>query len=739
MSSDEIRLRIREANYRDVGKGIARISKAYMKKLEVKSGDVLEIQGSLGKKTTAIVWPAYSADEKKALISIDATTRSNAGVRLDEIVTIKKVSTSTAERIVLKPNTKVVLGNAATYFGQMLKGRPFSLHDKIRLESMGNKIEYTVTKLIPNSDNVVIDDYTIIDVLQDDIDLEKETSEHKLTPMVSYEDIGGLDSSIQRMREMVELPMRYPELFERLGVEAPKGVLLYGPPGTGKTLLAKAVASETESHFILVSGPEIMSKFYGESEQKVREIFDEAKENAPSIIFIDEIDSIAPKRDDKGSGEVERRIVSQMLALMDGLETRGEIIVIGATNRPNTIDPALRRPGRFDREIEIGVPNKEGRLVILGIHTRSMPLDEEVDLNDLASRTHGFVGADLSSLAKEAGMRAIRRIFPKIVWGEELSPNLVSEISVLPEDFNIALAEIKPSALREVFIEVPSVTWNEVGGLDDIKQELKEIIEWPSKYPLLFEYLKTEIPRGVMLIGPPGTGKTLLVRAIANTVSYNFISVKGSEIHSKWIGESERTIQETFRKARLAAPCIIFFDEIDALIPSRTAISSSTGTNERIVTTFLTEMDGLEELKEVIVIAATNRPDILDPALLRPGRFERIIELKLPNESSRKQILEVLTRDTPLSSSIKLAEIAKQSEGFSGADLKGVISLATFSAINRILKEHQVELDKCNPESAAILIKKIKPEVEVSEIMNALNKVRDSLGKNTTSFRTWKK
>jgi transitional endoplasmic reticulum ATPase len=734
MNSDEIRLKIREANYRDVGKGIARISKSYMKRLGVKSGDVLEIQSSLGKKTTAIVWPAYSVDEKKSLISIDATTRSNAGVRLDEIVTIKKVITSPAERIVLTPNTKVVLGNASIYFRQMLKGRPFSLHDKIRLESMGNKIEYTVVKLIPNADHVVIEDRTIIDILQEDIELEKETSERKLTPMVSYEDIGGLDTSIQRMREMVELPMRYPELFERLGVEAPKGVLLYGPPGTGKTLLAKAVASETESHFILVSGPEIMSKFYGESEQKVREIFDEATENAPSIIFIDEIDSIAPKRDDKGSGEVERRIVSQMLALMDGLETRGEIIVIGATNRPNAIDPALRRPGRFDREIEIGVPNKEGRLVVLGIHTRSMPLDEEVDLNDLALRTHGFVGADLSSLAKEAGMRAIRRIFPKIVWGEEISPDLVNEISVLPEDFNAALAEIKPSALREVFIEVPSVTWNDVGGLDDVKQELKEIIEWPSKYSPLFEYLNTEIPRGIMLIGPPGTGKTLLVRAIANSVSHNFISVKGSEIHSKWIGEAERTIQETFHKARVAAPCIIFFDEIDALIPSRSTLSSGTGANERIVTTFLTEMDGLEELKNVIVIAATNRPDFLDPALLRPGRFERVIELSLPNELSRKQILGILTANTPLSPKIKLSEIAKQSEGFSGADLKGVISLATFFTINRVLKEYQMELDKCNPESAAMLIRKIKPEVEVSEIMKALDQIKSSLGKKAASL-----
>lgn len=739
MSSDEIRLKIKEANYRDVGKGIARISKTFMKRLNVSSGDVLEIESSVGKKTTAIVWPAYSPDEKKAMVSIDTTTRNNAGVRLDEVVIIKKVVTPSAEKIVLKPNSKVVLGNAAIYFRQMLKGRPFSINDKIRLESMGNKIEYSVIKLTPNSDHVVIEDSTIIEIIENGIASDLETSEQELAPMVSYEDIGGLDVSIQRMREMVELPMRYPELFERLGVEAPKGVLLYGPPGTGKTLLAKAVASETESHFILVSGPEIMSKFYGESEQKVREIFDEAKEKAPSIIFIDEIDSIAPKRDDKGSGEVERRIVSQMLALMDGLESRGEIIVIGATNRPNAVDPALRRPGRFDREIEIGVPNKESRLVILSIHTRSMPLDEKVDLEDLALRTLGFVGADISSLAKEAGMRAIRRIFPKINWGEEIPSDLINEISVLPEDFNAALAEIKPSALREVFIEVPNVTWDEVGGLDDVKQELKEIIEWPTKYSALFEYMKTELPRGILLTGPPGTGKTLLVRAIANSVSRNFISIKGSEIHSKWIGEAEKTVQEIFNKARMAAPCIIFFDEIDALIPTRNIQSSSTGANERLVTTFLTEMDGLEELKDVIVIAATNRPDVLDPALLRPGRFERIIELNLPDELAREQILEVLTINIPLSSKIKLSQIAKESEGFSGADLKGIISLATFKTVNHFLKEHQKELDECSPESASDLVKKIKPEIELSAIMKALNQVKQNIKRESPAKNSWKK
>ena len=721
MKSIEIRLKVKEAHYRDVGRGIARISKAHMKELKLLSGDVLLIEGSMGKKTTAIVWPTYSTEEKDSAISIDATTRSNAGVRLDELVSIRKATTAAAEKVVFSPTTGNILKGLEGYLHRELQGRTFSLDDKIRLEYMGNLFEYNVVNIIPKQDSVFIDQSTVIEITSTSIISDEASPDYKLIPKIAYEDIGGLDDTIQRLREMVELPMRYPELFERLGVEPPKGVLLYGPPGTGKTLLAKAVANETESHFIDVSGPEVMSVYHGGSEKRIREIFKEAEEKSPSILFIDEIDSISPKRDEKTSGEMERRVVAQLLALMDGLESRGEIIVIGATNRPNAIDPALRRPGRFDREIEIGIPNKNGRLSILEIHTRSMPLADTVNLEYLATRTHGFVGADLLSLTKEAGMRAIRRVFPKIVWGEEISLDIINQISVQPEDFEVALAEVKPSALREVFVEIPSVAWDQVGGLDEIKHELREIIEWPSKYPTIFDYLDADIPRGILLTGPPGTGKTLLVRAIANESSKNFIYVKGSEIHSKWVGESEKAIQETFRKARISAPCIVFFDEMDALVPSRKAGFSDAGVTDRIVTTFLTEMDGLVELADVIVIAASNRPDILDPALLRPGRFERIIELPLPDEKAREEILKVHTRNKPLSSEISLSDIAKQAEGFSGADLKGVISRATFIAINQFLESHQEDLEDMNQSERKKLVENNRPEIKLSNIIEALN------------------
>ena len=721
MNTSEIRLKVIEAKYRDVGRGRARISKKNMKLLDVMAGDIVEIEGSTGNRTNAVVWPADKIDEGRNSISIDQTTRINAGVRLDEVVSVRKAKIATVEKVVFAPTTRNVVKGGEERFHEYFQGRPISLKDTVRFEARGQRFEYRVVELLPNQESAIVDENTIIELKSSPLSSQEAVTEYKHIPKIAYEDIGGMDETIQRIREMVELPMRYPELFERLGVEAPKGVLLYGPPGTGKTLLAKAVASETESHFIDVSGPEIMSKFYGESEQRIREIFKEAEENAPSILFIDEIDSIAPKRDQKDSGEVERRVVSQMLALMDGLESRGEIIVIGATNRPNAIDPALRRPGRFDREIEIGVPDQKGRLSILEIHTRSMPLTEAVDLDDLALRTHGFVGADLSSLTKEAAMRAIRRVFPKIAWGEDIPLDIINQISVQPEDFNVVLSEIKPSALREVFVEIPTVTWEEVGGLDEVKHELKEIIEWPVKYPTLFDYMDQEIPRGILLIGPPGSGKTLLVRALASESQRNFISVKGSEIHSKWVGESEKAIQETFRKARMSAPCIVFFDEIDALVPSRSTGVQNVGASDRIVTTFLTEMDGLEELVDVIVIAASNRPDILDPALLRPGRFERVIELKLPDEKAREEILTIHTKNKPLSSKISLADIAKRTEGFSGADLKGLINRASFLSINRFLESHQERLDNIEPEKRAEFFEKHKPNIKLSEMTEALD------------------
>ncbi|MFW9778766.1 MAG: CDC48 family AAA ATPase [Candidatus Heimdallarchaeota archaeon] len=725
MASNSVRLKVKEAAYQDVDRGRARISKRIMNKLGVSAGDIIEIEGPTEKKTTAVIWHAFKSDEYGLTISIDAATRSNAGVRLDDIVTVSKVSLSPAEKIILTPLSNFTISNVTGYFQKTLQDRAISIDDVLRVPYMGQNIDYKVLKIVPEREHsVYIVKTTVFEVKETPDSFSETLSKMQVVPKVSYEEIGGMEETIKKIREMVELPMRYPQLFERLGIEPPKGVLLHGPPGTGKTLLAKAVANETDAYFITVSGPEIMSKFYGESEQKIRDIFEEARQKAPSILFIDEIDSIATKRDDSSSGELERRVVSQLLALMDGLEGRGELVVIGATNRPNAIDPALRRPGRFDREIEIGVPNKDGRLVILGIHTRAMPLADEVDLELLADRTHGFVGADLASLTKEAAMRSIRRVFPQITWDEDVPAEIIEQITVLQEDFNNALAEVKPSALREVFLEIPTVTWEDVGGLDDVKHELKEIIEWPAKYPDLFNYMDAEAPRGILLIGKPGTGKTLLVRAIANEVSRNFIYVKGSEVHSKWLGESEKIIQETFRKARLGAPCIIFFDEIDALTPSRSGSGLNGGASDRIVTTLLTEMSGLEELRDVIVIAATNRPSVLDPALLRPGRFERIIELPLPDTTARENILRVLTRNKPLSKQVLLKDLAKKTEGFSGADLKGLISRATFVSINRFLQDRKEMLDGVQPDAISKLIEKYKLEIEPADVVQALDFIR---------------
>jgi transitional endoplasmic reticulum ATPase len=499
-------------------------------------------------------------------------------------------------------------------------------------------------------------------------------------PKVTYEDIGGLGDEVRKVREMIELPLKHPELFERLGVEAPKGVLLHGPPGTGKTLLAKAVAGETSANFVSISGPEIMSKFYGESEERLREIFKQAEENAPSIIFIDEIDSIAPKRDEV-SGEMERRIVAQLLALMDGLEARGKVVVIGATNRPNALDPALRRPGRFDREIEINIPNREGRLDILQIHTRGMPLAEDVDLERLADLTHGYAGADLAALCKEAAMHSLRRILPDLdLEADSIPAEVLNRITVQKDDFFAALREMSPSSMREVLVESPNLHWDDIGGLDDVKAELKEAVEWPLKYAKLFEHMNAEPPKGVLLYGPPGTGKTMLAKAVATESESNFISIKGPEFLSKWVGESEKAVRETFRKARQAAPCVIFMDEIDSIAPTRGGDSDSHVT-ERVISQLLTELDGLEALHNVVVIAATNRPDIIDPALLRPGRFDRLIQVGAPDLETRKAILEVHFRRKPLADDVDLKDIALRTDGYTGADLAAIANEAVMAAI----------------------------------------------------------
>ena len=635
----EATLRVAEAYYRDVGRGIARVDPEVMEELGLQSGDVIEIIGK--ESVPAIVWPGYPEDRGKGIIRIDGSIRNNAGVSIDDRVKIRKVEAKPAERIVIAPTEPVRLMGGETYLLRLLEGRPVKRGQKIRVEIFGHVLTFIIVSTKPTG-VVIVGRNTVIDLKERPVEEVKRN-----VPNVTYEDIGGLKRELRLVREMIELPLKHPELFQKLGIDPPKGVLLYGPPGTGKTLIAKAVANEVDAHFISISGPEIMSKYYGESEKRLREIFEEAKENAPSIIFIDEIDAIAPRRDEV-TGEVERRVVAQLLTLMDGLEARGDVIVIGATNRPDAIDPALRRPGRFDREIEIGVPDREGRKEILEIHTRRMPLAEDVDLDVLADLTVGFVGADLAALCKEAAMHALRRVLPEIdIEAEEIPAEVLENLKVTMDDFLEALKNIEPSAMREVLVEVPKVRWDDIGGLEHAKQELREAIEWPLKYPELFKALNIKPPKGILLYGPPGTGKTLLAKAVANEANANFISVKGPELLSKWVGESEKHVREMFRKARQVAPCIIFFDEIDALAPRR-GTGADTNVTERVVSQLLTELDGLEELKDVVVIAATNRPDMIDPALLRPGRIERHIYIPPPDKKSRKEIFKVHLRGKPL-------------------------------------------------------------------------------------------
>jgi transitional endoplasmic reticulum ATPase len=559
--------------------------------------------------------------------------------------------------------------------------------DIVSFMIMGQRIEFVVSNYRPKADAVIITLKTKVSVSREPVSEDLKT---RSKSRVSYEDIGGLDEEIKKIREMIELPLRHPEIFARIGVSPPKGVLLYGPPGTGKTLLARAVANETDAHFINLSGPEIMSKFYGASEENLRKIFKEAQDKAPSIIFIDEIDSIAPKREEV-TGEVERRVVAQLLALMDGLESRGEVVVIGATNRPNSIDPALRRPGRFDREIEIGVPNKDGRYQILQIHTRGMPLAEDTDLEYCAERTHGFVGADLQALAKEAAMRALRRILPEINMDEPVPAETLEKIIITQSDLVDALQEIEPSALREVLFTTPTETWADIGGLYQAKQELQEAVEWPLKYPNTFKHMGAKAPSGILLYGPPGTGKTLLAKALAHETEVNFISVKGPEFLSKWVGESEKAVRETFRKARQAAPCIIFLDEIDAIAPVRGTSAGDSGVTERVISQLLTEMDGIEDLNNVILIAATNRPDILDPALLRSGRFGRHVDVGMPDVDARRQIFQIHFKNHPMADDVSFDELAERSEGLTGADIAGIAQEATMIAIREAVMQTSLD------------------------------------------------
>src|SRR5690349_14495265 len=677
-----IHLKVAEvAEQRDVGRKIARIDSAIAERMNVSTGDALELS-SLGKKTAVLSWPARQSDRGKGLIRIDGYTRNKLDVGINDTIDVKKVESKDAKSITFAPTEPLRIVGAEEYLAEYLNGTLMTKGDTIPINVMGQRIDLVVISTSP-SGPIIINDSTKITVSEENakaLQISKEGG----VPSITYEDIGGFREEVARVREMIELPLRHPELFKRLGVEAPKGVLLHGPPGTGKTLLAKAVANETNASFYTIGGPEIMSKYYGESEEKLRNIFEQAEKNAPSIIFIDEIDSIAPKREEV-SGEVERRIVAQLLSLMDGMSSRGKVVVIGATNRVNAVDPALRRPGRFDREIEIGVPDRDGRLEVLQIHTRGMPLAKDVDLEKLADISHGFVGADLQALSKEAAMRALRRVLPQIDLSSESIPSeTLKKIIVTMQDFTGVIKEMEPSAMREVFVEVPNVKWDDIGGLPDIKEELQEAVEWPLKYQGLFTVVDAAPPKGILLYGPPGTGKTLMAKAAANESEANFISIKGPELLSKWVGESEKGVREVFRKARQAAPCIIFFDEIDAVAPTRGSDSGNSHVTERVISQLLTELDGLEILTNVIVIAATNRQDIIDTALLRPGRFDRLLYVPPPDKESRLQILKIHTKKKPLASDVKIEQLANLTEGYTGADIASLSSAAVMLA----MREH---------------------------------------------------
>ena len=679
----EVQLKVGDARQRDVGRGIARINQTTMQKLGISAGDVIEILGK--RNTAAIAWPAYSEDQDKEIIRIDGFSRKNSGVAINEYVTVRPGKVKNATSVVLAPiDMRLNVDEDFTNFVKnRLMERTFVEGDTTLVMMLGHAIPFTVTKTRPHG--IVRMTYeTNLQILAE------PAPETKGMLRTTYEDIGGLHEEIQRIREMVELPMRHPELFQRLGIRPPQGVLLHGPPGCGKTLLARAVANESEANFFPVNGPEIMNKFYGGSEQNVRDIFQQAQKNLPSIIFIDELDAIAPKRGEV-TGEVERRVVAQLLASMDGLTGRQNVIVIGATNRPDALDPALRRPGRFDREIEIGVSDKKGRHEILQIHTRGMPLAKDVDLKKVEDMTHGYTGADLAGLCRETAMKALRRYLPEInVEEERVPPSVLEKMEIKMEDFLNAYKEITPTAMREVYVEVPTVKWTDVGGLESVKEELREAVEWPLKNPQVFKRMGIRPPKGILLFGPPGCGKTLLARAVATESEANFITIKGPEVFSKWVGESEKAIREVFRKARMASPAVIFFDEFDSLVPRRGLGYADSGVTSRVISQLLTEMDGIVTLEDVVVIAATNRPDIVDPAILRPGRFDRLIYVPDPDEKARLEILQIYTKGMPLTKDVDLAQLTSMTKNYSGADIDAVCREAGLNALRTDINAKEV-------------------------------------------------
>lgn len=684
---DEIILRIKESLVKDAGRAIARIDPKDMKLIGLDPGDVIVIEGK--RATPVKIMPCYLEDRDKNIIQIDGITRENAQAGIDEKVKIIKTTCLQAAKIRIKPHNvsgSLFKADDAKYIGSLINGLPVTKGDKVRAMLFGSRsVDYTVTDTSPDGVVLIHPETTV------HLDIAKQSE--KRSSKVSYEDIGGLSNQVQRIREMIELPLKYPEVFERLGVEPPKGVFLYGPPGTGKTLIARAVANETEAYFVSISGPEIMGKFYGESEERIRKVFEEARAHTPSIIFIDEIDAIAPKREDMGGEkQVEKRVVAQLLSLMDGLESRGKVIVIGATNIPNSIEPALRRPGRFDREISVSIPDKKGRLEILQIHTRGMPLSGDVSLEKLAEITHGFVGADLEALAREAAMTALRKILPQIDFEIASIPyELLMELEITMDNFRDAMKEVEPSAIREVFVEVPDVKWDDVGGLDEIKEELKEAVEWPLKYADLFLKADTNPPKGIILHGKPGTGKTYLAKALASESGVNFISVKGPQIMSKYVGESEKGVRELFRLAKQTAPSILFLDEIDSLTPRRSDSSAGSGVTERVISQFLSEMDGIENLKGVIVLAATNRMDLIDSALLRSGRFDLIFELPVPDLKTREKIFHIHTRNKPLGKKVNLNNLALKTENLTGSDIEFICRKAAMLAIRELIEKQPVK------------------------------------------------
>ena len=731
-----MRLTVKPLKQKDAGRGLAAIDRAAMDELDLENGDYIVIDGGES-RAVARVWPGYPEDQGRGVVRIDGRLRGEADVGIDDKVDVEPAEVNPAKAVtVALPQNLRIRGNIGPHIRDKLSGQavttgqnvPFSLGLGPLSTQSGQRIPLRIADTEP-SGTVVVTDSTEITVSEKPAEQIAQTDSSGAgtgvsdgTPSVTYEDIGGLDEELEQVREMIELPMRHPELFQQLGIEPPKGVLLHGPPGTGKTLMAKAVASEIDAHFSNISGPEIMSKYYGESEEQLREVFEEAEENAPAIVFIDEVDSIAPKRGET-SGDVERRVVAQLLSLMDGLDDRGDVIVIGATNRVDALDPALRRGGRFDREIEIGVPDKEGRKEILQVHTRGMPLVDGIDLDQYAENTHGFVGADLASLAKEAAMNALRRIRPELdLEQDEIDAEILESMSVTRADFKDALKGITPSAMREVFVEVPDTTWESVGGLEDTKERLRETIQWPLDYPEVFQAMDMEAAKGVLLYGPPGTGKTLMAKAVANEANSNFISIKGPELLNKYVGESEKGVREVFEKARSNAPTVVFFDEIDSIAGERGRGMGDSGVGERVVSQLLTELDGLEELEDVVVIATTNRPDLIDSALLRPGRLDRHVHVPVPDGDARRAILEVHTREKPLADDVDLEKLASDTDGYVGADIEAVAREASMAATREFI-------NSVDPEEAAQSVGNVR--ITREHFDEALEEVGPSVDEDT--------